>query len=192
MDGGTLLIDGIPESIVIGSGIMGLVAGRLAESGVVNFADVVPYTLISGLFLSNFPEALSSSVALRAQGYRPVRVLAMWLVLLVITAVGAGIGYLIGDLVPHVALAAVEGLAAGAMLTTIASTMIPEAVHLSGSSSRAGLATLAGFLAAVAFKLLESAGPGTQRIGSERQQGRTSEPLRVVRCTHRAGGSVGG
>jgi hypothetical protein len=54
-----------------------------------------------------------------------------------------------------VPLVAVEGIAAGAMLTTIASTMIPEAVHLSGSSSRSGLATLAGFLAAAAFKLLE-------------------------------------
>jgi Flp pilus assembly protein TadD len=35
----------------------------------------------------------------------------------------------------------------------LASTMLPEAVHLSASG--AGLATLAGFLSAVAFKLLE-------------------------------------
>ena len=48
----------------------------------------------------------------------------------------------------------IEGLAAGAMLTMIAAAMIPEAVHLSGSRIT-GLSTLAGFLAAVAFKLLE-------------------------------------
>jgi CRP-like cAMP-binding protein len=150
-----LLIDGVPESIVIGSGLMGLVALHLEASGGVGFAEVVPYTLIAGLFLSNFPEALSSSVAMRAQGMGAGRVLGMWTALLGITALGAGIGYAIGGAVPHVALVVVEGLAAGAMLTTIASTMIPEAVHLSGSSARAGLATLAGFLAAVTFKLLE-------------------------------------
>ena len=48
-----------------------------------------------------------------------------------------------------------EGIAAGAMLTAIAATMIPEAVHLAGSGSRVGLATLFGFLSAVCFKLLE-------------------------------------
>jgi len=150
-----LLIDGIPESIVIGSGLMGLVAGRLAETGSVSFGQVLPYTLIAGLFLSNFPEALSSSVAMRAQGFSHVRVLSLWTVLMIVTALGAGVGYLVGDIVPHVPLVAVEGIAAGAMLTTIASTMIPEAVHLSGSPSRSGLATLAGFVAAAAFKLLE-------------------------------------
>ncbi len=148
-----LLIDGIPESIVIGAGIMGMVAGRLDAAGAVSFAEVIPYTLIAGLFLSNFPEALSSSLALRAQGYGRARVLGMWLALTAITALGSSIGFAIGGSVPHVALVAVEGLAAGAMLTTIASTMIPEAVHLSGAASRAGLATLAGFLAAVAFEL---------------------------------------
>jgi hypothetical protein len=33
--------------------------------------------------------------------------------------------------------------------------MIPEAVHLAGSGSRVGLATLFGFLSAVCFKVLE-------------------------------------
>jgi len=47
-----------------------------------------------------------------------------------------------------------EGIAAGAMLTMIAQTMIPEAVHL-GGSAMVGLSTLAGFLAAVGFKLVE-------------------------------------
>ena len=47
-----------------------------------------------------------------------------------------------------------EGLAAGAMITMIASAMIPEAVHM-GNASAVGLSTLAGFLAAISFKLLE-------------------------------------
>jgi hypothetical protein len=47
-----------------------------------------------------------------------------------------------------------EGLAAGAMLTMIAAAMIPYAVHM-GKANAVGLSTLAGFLAAISFKLLE-------------------------------------
>lgn len=150
-----ILIDGIPESIVIGAGLFGLLTAQLAAGADVAFADVVPYALIAGLFLSNFPEALSSSLAMRAQGFETRRIYLMWGSLTVITALGAGVGFLLGEAVTHTTLVAIEGLAAGAMLTTIASTMIPEAVHLAGSGARVGLATLVGFLAATAFKLLE-------------------------------------
>jgi len=150
-----MLIDGIPESIVIGAGFMTLAGAQFAAHGAVAFSEVVPYTLVAGLFLSNFPEALSSSLGLQGQGWRPSRILGLWVALLVITSAGAAIGFLIGEAISPTALALVEGLAAGAMLTAIASTMIPEAVHLGGSASRVGLATLAGFVAAVAFKLLE-------------------------------------
>ena len=60
----------------------------------------------------------------------------------------------VGDLVPEAWLALAEGLTAGAMLTMIASTMIPEAAN-SGNPPAIGLGTLAGFLSAILFKLLE-------------------------------------
>ena len=44
--------------------------------------------------------------------------------------------------------------AAGAMLTMIAAAMIPEAAE-HGRPNEVGLSTLAGFLGAVMFKLLE-------------------------------------
>ena len=47
-----------------------------------------------------------------------------------------------------------ECVAAGAILTMIAAAMIPEAAA-HGKPSEVGLGTLAGFLAAVLFKLLE-------------------------------------
>lgn len=149
-----ILLDGIPESFVIGSSFFALVAAQLAGGGAPAFTDVIPYTLIAGLFLSNFPEALSSSASMREQGWSTRRVLLMWTSLLVLTALGAGLGFFVGDALPHTWLVAVEGLAAGAMLTMIASTMIPEAVHFSGGK-RVGLSTLAGFLSAVCFKLFE-------------------------------------
>ena len=70
------------------------------------------------------------------------------------TCIGAGAGFWFGDMLDHGVLVVVEGFAAGAMLTMIAAAMIPEAIHLGGRNST-GLATLIGFISAVAFKLLE-------------------------------------
>ena len=149
-----ILLDGIPESLVVGAGFVGLLAARLSEQATVAFADVVPYTLLAGLFLSNFPEALSSSAVMRVEGWGRLHIFTLWFVLMVVTAVGAGIGYLLGDFFSGTVLVGIEGMAAGAMLTMLASTMIPESVHLGGRNT-VGIATLTGFLAAISFKLLE-------------------------------------
>jgi len=150
-----LLLDGVPESLVIGAGFLGMLSARAAAGGGVEFAEVIPYTLVAGVFLSNFPEALSSSIGMRAQGWSTLRVLSMWTLLLVLTSLATGAGYLLGEVLHHEQLVAIEGVAAGAALTAVVATMIPEAVQLAGSGRRVGLATLLGFLAAVSFKLLE-------------------------------------
>jgi CRP-like cAMP-binding protein/zinc transporter ZupT len=150
-----LLLDGIPESFVIGASLLTTLAHQ-REIGNTNigFFDVLPYTLIAGLFLSNFPEAMSSSVGMHKQGWSRKRIFLMWLGLMIVTAAGSGIGYWLGDHVSGTILLSIEGLAAGAMLTMIASTMLPEAVHLGGPTIT-GLGTLSGFVAAISFKLLE-------------------------------------
>lgn len=150
-----LLIDGIPESFVIGSGLWMLLQAKAGLPGGLRFADVVPFTLIAGLFLSNFPEALASSANMWIQGWGKRRILAMWVSLMAITAVGAGAGYLLAAVLDPTWLVFAQGLAAGAMLTMIAAAMIPEAVHM-GNANAVGLGTLAGFLSAIAFALLES------------------------------------
>jgi len=78
----------------------------------------------------------------------------MWFSLLVIISVGSGAGFLVAESMSHTWMAVIEGIAAGAMLTMIAAAMIPEAV-LMGSGNTVGLSTLAGFLGAILFKLLE-------------------------------------
>ena len=148
-----ILLDGIPESFVIGSGLVVALSLFNAASSV-RFFQVVPYTLIAGLFLSNFPEALASSANMRLQGWWRGRIFLLWLSLMVITAAGAGAGYMLAGSLGPAVLVFAEGLAAGAMLTMIAAAMIPEAVH-QGNSMTVGLGTLAGFLAAISFKLLE-------------------------------------
>lgn len=149
-----LLIDGIPESFVIGAGFLGLLAAKLTHGVEPIFSEVLPYTLIAGLFLSNFPEALSSSLGMKQQGMSTFKILMMWFSLVILVALGSLIGYFIGAEVPHEIAIGIEGLAAGAMLTMIAQTMLPEAVHLGGTKV-VGLSTLIGYLSAVAFKLFE-------------------------------------
>jgi len=149
-----ILLDGIPESFVIGAGLLVLLQSRAQLLDSVSFGDVIPYTLIAGLFLSNFPEALASSANMRLQGWGKQKIFFLWFSLMVITAAGAGAGFLVADTLSHAWLVFAEGLAAGAMLTMIAAAMIPEAVHM-GHPNAVGLSTLVGFLAAISFKLLE-------------------------------------
>jgi zinc transporter ZupT len=149
-----ILLDGIPESIVIGAGLFGVLLAAQSELDSLRFIHVIPYTLVAGLFLSNFPEALSSSANMLTAGWTRSRIFLMWFALMVVTAVGAGLGFLLAGVLSETWLAFAEGVAAGAMLTMIAAAMIPEAAA-HGKPSEVGLSTLAGFLAAVLFKLLE-------------------------------------
>ena len=133
-----ILLDGIPESLVIG-------ASMLQQS--------ISLSLIAGLFLSNFPEALSSSAVMRRQDYSFGKIFTMWTSLMVITGIGAYFGSMFFAEAPRYLFAVVNGMAAGAMLTMISETMLPEAFYKGGAIT--GFSTLLGFLAAIFFKTLE-------------------------------------
>ncbi len=133
-----ILLDGIPESLVIGLAI---------TKGM-----VVPWALIVGVFLSNFPEAMSSSAVMRNQKYSKTKILLMWSSITVITAIGAFIGNIFLQEFPVSRVAIIEGIAAGAMLTMIAETVLPEAFEQGGAV--VGLSTLAGFLTALFVKYI--------------------------------------
>lgn len=128
-----ILLDGIPESLVIG-------ASMLHGSG-------VSLTLIAGVFLANFPEALSSSVGMLKQGSGRYKVIWMWTSLMLMTGLGAFLGCLTFGGLHHGLFVFVEGLAAGAMLAMIAETMLPEATEQGGPA--VGMMTVLGFLAAI-------------------------------------------
>ena len=132
-----ILLDGIPESLVIGSSLL---------------HASMSLSLIAGLFLSNFPEALSSSVGMIHQRYPRPRIAFMWISLMLITGLGAYLGNIFFDGVSETMFALMEGMAAGAMLTMIAETMLPEASQLGGTGT--GVSTLLGFLAAIFFKTI--------------------------------------
>ncbi len=133
-----IFLDGIPESFVIGSSML---------------HASVSLSLIAGLFLSNFPEAYSSSLGMREQNYSHARILTMWTSLMLITGIGAWLGSLFFVGAAPTTFSLVEGIAAGAMLTVIAETMLPEAYHRGGAIT--GFSTLMGFLAAIFFTTIE-------------------------------------
>ena len=148
------LLDGLPESFVVGTVLMATVAASAQTGAPIVFWDVLPYTLLAGLFLSNLPEALSSSAQMRMQGMSVQRILIMWLSLVLMTGMAAALGAVLGEWVPHHAMVFIEGLAVGAMLTMICAAMLPEAAHLA-PPNWVGLATLSGFFSALLFKVLE-------------------------------------
>ncbi|NGP17275.1 ZIP family metal transporter [Devosia aurantiaca] len=129
------MLDGIPESIVLGVSLL--------DGNGVSFAVLV------AIFLSNLPEGLSSAVGMKKAGRSKTYVLGLWAGIAVLSALAAMLGAaLLGDASPWL-IAMVNALAAGALLTMIADTMIPEAVE--GERGGTGLLVVLGLLVAFAI-----------------------------------------
>jgi zinc transporter, ZIP family len=128
---GTLL-DNIPESVILGMG--------LALGGAINVAFLVP------VFVSNLPEGVAGTANLRAAGYSRERVLRLWVMLVAISALCAGLGYVIIGWLPGIDGHYAQAFTAGAMLTMLADAMMPEAFEHGGKL--VGLGTVFGFLSA--------------------------------------------
>jgi ZIP family zinc transporter len=131
---GTVL-DGIPESLVIGLTIF--------KGGAVGIAYLV------AVFISNLPESISASSGLLASGWSKGKVLGMWIGIALISASASVVGYvLFQDASPDI-LAFVLAFAGGAILTMLANTMMPEAFEHGGKL--VGIMVTLGF--AIAFTI---------------------------------------
>ena len=131
---GTVL-DGIPESMVIGLTIF--------EGGAVGAA------YLAAVFISNLPEAISSTSGLVSSGWAKSRILWMWVAIALISGVASLAGYALFQDSPPDTVAFVLAFAAGAILTMLAQTMMPEAYEHGGKL--VGVVTTLGF--AVAFTI---------------------------------------
>ena len=130
------VLDGIPESFVLGLTVL--------QGG-------VSVSLLAGVALSNLPEGMSSSSGLKVAGWPRGRVLVMWSLVVLVSAVSAAAGYVLLD--PHSGRtgALVQAFAAGALLAMLADTLLPEAYKVEGVLT--GPLVVAGF----AFSLALSA-----------------------------------
>ena len=104
------------------------------------------------MFVSNLPEAVGGTVALRAAGTAPRAILGIW---------GGSssrrprrpLGYALVRALPGVDGTYVQAFAAGAVLTMLADTMMPEAFAHGGKA--VALLTVLGFLLAGLLSTLE-------------------------------------
>lgn len=133
------LMDGIPESIAIG---VSLISG-----------GGVGVAMVAAVFLSNIPESLSAATGMRQAGHSNRYIYGLWGTIAVVSALAAAIGYAaLGDASPDV-IAWIQAFAAGAILTMLADTMMPEGFVNGGK--KVGLVTVLGFALAFFLSTLE-------------------------------------
>lgn len=126
------VLDGIPESVVIGISLL--------------HGEGVSIPIIVAVFLSNFPEALSSARGMRAAGHSPSKIFAVWVLVVLISAAAAAIGYGVLGGASDNTVGLILAFAGGAVLTMLADTMMPEAFSYGHRAT--GLFTVLGFAAA--------------------------------------------
>jgi ZIP family zinc transporter len=105
----------------------------------------VSLALLVAVALSNLPEGMSSSSGLKLAGWPRGRVLAMWSVVVLVSAVAAAAGYGTLDPASGRTGALVEAFAGGALLAMLADTLLPEAYVVEG--------VLTGTLVVVGFAI---------------------------------------
>jgi zinc transporter, ZIP family len=128
------VLDGIPESFVLGLTVL--------QGG-------ISVALLAGVLLSNLPEGMSSSNGLRVAKWPAGRVMAMWLIVIAVSALSAAAGYALLDPRSGRTGALVQAFAAGALLAMLADTLLPEAYEVEGILT--GPLVVLGFAASLAL-----------------------------------------
>jgi len=135
------VLDGIPESVVIGASLL---TGETASVAV-----------IVAVFLSNIPESISASSDLLRGGWSRWKVLLLWAIVVAASGLAAGLGYVALEGAPGSWIAAIQAFAAGAILTMLADEMIPEAFEYTEHNKTVGLALAFGFALSAALSFAD-------------------------------------
>ena len=132
------VLDGIPESLVIG---LSLVGGGKVGLG-----------LVVGFLLANVPQGLSSAAGMNKAGRSRPYIFGLWTMVVLVSGVAAACGYLLFGTAPRAVPATMLAFAAGGVLAMLAESMIPEA--FAEAQPFIGLITVVGFL--VAFLIIKA------------------------------------
>ena len=132
------VLDGIPESIVLGASLIG--------------GAGVGIPVLAAIAVSNVPEGLSATEDLTAAGFSRRRILGLWLTVVVASTIAAGLGFVILEAAGPNVTAFVNAFAAGAILAMLAESMIPEAHEIGGRA--VGLTTALGFAVASSLSFM--------------------------------------
>ena len=135
-----IILDGVPESIVIGLGIF--------EGGTVSLSMLV------AVFISNLPEAIAGTTGMKAGGWTKTKVVLLWCIIAVVCAFATVAGYTLFSGVSQQWLSFIQAFAGGAILIMLANSMMPESYEHGGKL--AGIFTVLGFFISVAMVILEN------------------------------------
>ncbi|HZH24190.1 MAG TPA: hypothetical protein VEY49_04755 [Solirubrobacteraceae bacterium] len=120
-------LDGVPENLALG----------------VSLVEGASITLLVAIFFSNLPESLVGAQAMRSEGRSARIVILTWLACAALLALAVVLGRGIGSGLSDEVLAVALGFAGGAVLASLADTLMPEAFE-HGRPLNA-FATAAGF-----------------------------------------------
>lgn len=135
-----IILDGIPESIVIGLGI--------SEGGKISLAMLV------AVFISNLPESIAGTTGMKAAGWSRRRIIFLWLFIALFCAAMTVAGFSLFSSASDQWLSFIQAFAGGAILMMLANSMIPEAFEHGGKL--AGVFTVIGFFISVFMVILEN------------------------------------
>jgi len=110
-------LDGVPENLALGV--------SLASSSEEGLAGIV--ALLVAIFVSNFPESLVGAAAMRSGDRSPRFVIGIWTVTAVVLTVAVVVGRAVADGMSPGTLAFALAFAGGAVLASLADTLMPEA-----------------------------------------------------------------
>ena len=130
-------LDGIPENLALGVGLAG--GGS--------------YALLASIVASNFPEAFGGAAHMRQGGASSARVLFVWGMTAVLLSVALIAGRLAADVASEQSLGLLAAFAAGAVLASLADSVMPQAYAEGGPL--VAFATSGGFLVAYALTTLD-------------------------------------
>ena len=124
-------LDGIPENMALGISLL-----ETSSSGAL--------ALLVAIFASNLPEALGGAVGMREQGRSKVFAIGVWTATAILLAAAVVIGKGTFEGMSGEPLAVLLSFAGGAVLASLADTLMPDAYREGGPL--VAFATAAGFL----------------------------------------------
>ena len=104
-------LDGIPENLALG----------------VSLIEGASYTLLVAIFFSNLPESLVGAAAMREEGRSPRFAITIWVICAIVLGISVVLGRAALGGVDQDLLAVFLAFAGGAVLASLADTLMPEA-----------------------------------------------------------------
>jgi zinc transporter, ZIP family len=124
-------LDGVPENVALGVSLL-----ETSGAGAL--------TLLAAIFFSNLPEALGGAVGMREQGRSKGFAIGVWTATAVLLAAAVVVGNAALSAADEEPLAVLLSFAGGAVLASLADTLMPDAYREGGAW--VAFATAAGFL----------------------------------------------